>query len=731
MSNLATSDLSQIDLSPLRAHQGHHTAITCQQQQLTYAELVSKSNRLAEILRHTGTELHAPVAIALHSCTELVVAVVALLMAKRTFLFVSPEELQALPFTINCVLTDRPLPEAAATLMQINLHADSWLTSPTHSDQAEPTPTTPNKHPTAIKLSRFVTPDANVVYHQLPESRLIYPLRWAAAHFPLSAGDTVAFVEPADTEINVWQLLWPLLAGATLAVRSPKETLASFLAKQEVTHVVLGSNSVNATMVALRESTPAKLKTLIYCGPSPTTETLNTLNQQAKHIAVAYFIHPATLGELGLACHLRVNDTSNPELAGQPVSGNAFLLPNNSDVIDSAEIATNLRQNLHFAAIPLQANSDEKSLQWLPTEIKASQIQANVYRIQLAATAEIAPETKPNPRKPNDVELKLAEIVSDTLSLDSIDVQDNYLELCPDMEQREVIANKINTIFDLALQAEDLERYPTITQLAEPAKQSRKKLGTMLVQLNKVKDQPSLFFVCGIALYGNLAKNLGNNYSCYGIYVPEEEAFIKADEKLNSYTLEDLARCYVKAIKKHTPNGPYTVAGASFGGVLAFEIARQLQQMGDTISGLVIFDAILPGTIKRTWASIKISVGRRLRRLLSKETLYKVRKQLTSLTKPKKAPKITAEARKKQLTNILKGPRVRDYFYNKPTFGEPTLIVRAGYQGEQKLAPDLNWGSKLTGPMILSEAPGDHLEILQSKETADLIVQFLRPRCQQ
>jgi non-ribosomal peptide synthase protein (TIGR01720 family) len=68
------------------------------------------------------------------------------------------------------------------------------------------------------------------------------------------------------------------------------------------------------------------------------------------------------------------------------------------------------------------------------------------------------------------------------------------------------------------------------------------------------------------------------------------ESYLKNDNAQNYYTFQTLATQYIKYIKKIQPVGPYELFGWSFGGVLAFEIARQLENNGDKIAKIILID---------------------------------------------------------------------------------------------------------------------------------------------
>lgn len=55
-----------------------------------------------------------------------------------------------------------------------------------------------------------------------------------------------------------------------------------------------------------------------------------------------------------------------------------------------------------------------------------------------------------------------------------------------------------------------------------------------------------------------------------------------------------LAAYYLAEVRKTQPHGPYLLGGYSFGGTVAFEMARQLQESGEDVRRLIMFDALPP-----------------------------------------------------------------------------------------------------------------------------------------
>jgi thioesterase domain-containing protein len=79
-------------------------------------------------------------------------------------------------------------------------------------------------------------------------------------------------------------------------------------------------------------------------------------------------------------------------------------------------------------------------------------------------------------------------------------------------------------------------------------------------------------------------------------------------------SVEAMAADYLKQIKARQPNGPYRLCGYSFGGLVAFEIARRLSESGNEVGFVGLFDTLMSPLRwpLRAWLSI---IGRRIARL--------------------------------------------------------------------------------------------------------------------
>jgi aspartate racemase len=97
-------------------------------------------------------------------------------------------------------------------------------------------------------------------------------------------------------------------------------------------------------------------------------------------------------------------------------------------------------------------------------------------------------------------------------------------------------------------------------------------------------------FFCahGTDSYGQLARYLGPDQPFYGLAQHLE------GRKVRYTRIEDIAAHYLREIRMVQPQGPYYIGGHSLGGLIAFEMAQQLQQQDQGVALLVLFDSASP-----------------------------------------------------------------------------------------------------------------------------------------
>jgi thioesterase domain-containing protein len=83
-----------------------------------------------------------------------------------------------------------------------------------------------------------------------------------------------------------------------------------------------------------------------------------------------------------------------------------------------------------------------------------------------------------------------------------------------------------------------------------------------------------------VLCYAELARHLGPDQPVYGL----------EDVSGSARSISDLAAVYIQAVQSLQAEGPYRLAGWSFGGRVAFEMARQLAAQGREVAFLGMID---------------------------------------------------------------------------------------------------------------------------------------------
>ncbi|BDA68765.1 hypothetical protein CAL7716_029310 [Calothrix sp. PCC 7716] len=196
----------------------------------------------------------------------------------------------------------------------------------------------------------------------------------------------------------------------------------------------------------------------------------------------------------------------------------------------------------------------------------------------------------------NFTELALVKLWENLLNTSPVGVTDNFFDLGGHSFLAVRLMSQIYDKFGHNLPLSTLFENPTIEKLTTIVSQPfRESSSSPLVAINSSGDKIPFFCIHGaggnISPYFNISRRLGEDYPFYALEDTLEQ------NKPEIISVEETASRYLQEIRKVQPDGLYLLGGHCYGGVLAFEMAQQLQKEGDTVGLLVIIDAILPETI--------------------------------------------------------------------------------------------------------------------------------------
>ena len=209
-------------------------------------------------------------------------------------------------------------------------------------------------------------------------------------------------------------------------------------------------------------------------------------------------------------------------------------------------------------------------------------------------------------RPTNDVEAKLVQIWSEVLKINPLGIEDNFFELGGHSLLAVKLIGEIERQFNRQLPLTVLVESPTIQQLAITLKASPSdRIFSPIIKLKTGNSQTPLFLVHDAdgetILYQNLASYLKPEQTVYGIRPPIQSG---SGAPMLPTRISEMAEYYVKEIRKVQPKGAYLIGGLCAGGVLAFEIACQLQAEGEEVPLVAIIDAVSPQGIGDRYISV-------------------------------------------------------------------------------------------------------------------------------
>jgi len=243
--------------------------------------------------------------------------------------------------------------------------------------------------------------------------------------------------------------------------------------------------------------------------------------------------------------------------------------------------------------LPLTPNGkiDRKALAGLP--------------IETAMTSSEHPGTPP--RTP--VERKLARFWSGLFGKQTVSREDDFFTLGGNSLMIMRVTAWIRREFGVAIPLASIYGHATLQSVAALIEATGEEMRppTPLIPLRPTGDRRPLFLVHpvgGSALcYRALVASLPADRPVYGL----ERLEWTTGGRPEPLSIESMAAAYLEAIRETQPEGPYLLGGWSLGGVIAYEMSRQLEAAGETIAALILLDSFAPTEARRQRTSAQVA----------------------------------------------------------------------------------------------------------------------------
>ncbi|MEU8954733.1 amino acid adenylation domain-containing protein [Streptomyces sp. NPDC048518] len=365
-----------------------------------------------------------------------------------------------------------------------------------------------------------------------------------------------------------------------------------------------------------------------------------------------------------------------------------------------------------------------------------------------------AADDGPAPR--DGYERTLVELIEGLLGVDGVGLHDDIFALGATSLTTMRLVVLIEQRYGVSVPISRFVTAPTVAALAELLRAGGARLSfDPLVPIRGEGDGNPLFLVHpmggNVLCYLPLARHLPAGRPLFAFQASGGDP---GTEPLRS--VPAIAASYIEAMRRVRPEGPYTVGGWSFGGFVAFEMARQLRAAGHEVAETILLDTVALGPVEERqgytdeallgwffWELLLLGRG-------GDSPLEAIPAELTTLKE-----KFDFIARTAADEGILPADSdgslvgrlfgvyeanwraTQDY---RPTPGADDItLVRAteplpqvlramhGAGGTQHTDPVNGWRSLTSGHVKVVHVPGDHLSIMEEPHVADVAAAIAGP----
>lgn len=295
----------------------------------------------------------------------------------------------------------------------------------------------------------------------------------------------------------------------------------------------------------------------------------------------------------------------------------------------------------------------------------------------------------------------VANLWAEVLDVDEIGRDTDFFEMGGDSLAAEELTSR--AVADLGVpetgvSSAMLAEAPTLAAYARRLKRSPDKRRQTVSELRTAGDKPPLFFIAGGGGLGvgfmPVVRHLPADQPVYAL-----QAFALERRGIPDWSVAAAARRHVREIRRIQPVGPYHIAGHSFGGIVALEVATQLQAAGDAVATLIELDSFPPDPAVQP----RPERADLLRRLRDGAGLL-----VTGIVP---TPGLGQYWRFHRQSQVLSA------WYRTVPYAGRTLVVLA--QSEEKEARS-QWAPHLAGDWQWVETSGDHMTMLRDPYAAEV-----------
>jgi amino acid adenylation domain-containing protein len=332
----------------------------------------------------------------------------------------------------------------------------------------------------------------------------------------------------------------------------------------------------------------------------------------------------------------------------------------------------------------------------------------------------------------SSVQLEMLEIWAKIFEGQEIRSSTDFFDIGGDSLSLVRLQAMVTRQFGVHLTMADITRHSTfgslttwVSEMREVAASSppKRTVNPRVLPVHSTEAGRPIFLLPQMMIFWPLAEELGEHQSLYALQLLDEDI----SPSMESASFEQLALLYCDLIRQVQPEGPYRLGGWCLWGLMAYEIARLLEEQGDEVELVMIMDAWAPGhwTRRSIVHRILMKSAYRMHRLRwiigrlrygsmekrKQDVLRQVRNFAASSTNllPESMRTKNPDRESNRIEKLVADAAGK--YQPKPIKG--TVAV---FKGEQQprglfIGEDLGWAQLIGRQVFVDTLPGNHSEI--------------------
>jgi acetoacetyl-CoA synthetase len=335
------------------------------------------------------------------------------------------------------------------------------------------------------------------------------------------------------------------------------------------------------------------------------------------------------------------------------------------------------------------------------------------------------------------LETRLTDIWEELFGISPIRPDDDYFELGGDSLLAATLMAAIEETTGQDLLISALLESRTIAALARLLRSSMAAAPSNIVQVRTGEGRP-IFFLPGLSgtvlEQHELLRRMSTPRPLYAMEASGVDPSQAPEERVQA-----MAATYIKAVRLIQPRGPYALVGYSFGGLVAYEMARRFVLAGEALERVVLLDTgihprflTLGMRFRRRINQIRlIHEGMRGQRLsgrvryLGREILHLVHGLEVRFGKPGELSLGDTLKLPSHLERVRAACGTAFIHYRPPRFEGEVLFIRASDRPAREVDPVQMW-RRVAARLEVEELPGTHFTLLEKPSVDHVAAALLR-----